>query len=73
MHVRIARDEYRFLVWRGAGGVGEQLLSLCSAFALALLTDRVLIAHGTLTDEFVAPFYYGWMVRALVDARARAR
>lgn len=57
------RAEYRFLVWRGAGGVGEQMLSLVSAFALALLTDRILIAHSALTDEFVAPFHYGWMVR----------
>ena len=38
-----------------------KLLSLTSAFALALLTDRILIAHGALTDEFVAPFHYGWM------------
>lgn len=53
---------YRFLVWRGAGGVGDQMLSLASAFALALLTNRLLVAHSTLTQEFISPFYYGWMV-----------
>jgi hypothetical protein len=52
---------YKFLVWRAANGVADQMLSLVSAFALALLTDRVLIAHSALTAEFVSPFYYGWM------------
>lgn len=54
---------HRFLVWRCASGstpIGEQMESIVSTFLLALLTDRVLVAYGTIVPFFDSPFAAGW-------------
>lgn len=56
------RDEkYKFLVWKATGmDLGAQMLSLSSAFLLAMLTDRVILVDSPLTNAIIPPFQNGW-------------
>jgi xyloglucan fucosyltransferase len=52
-------SECRYIVWTPTAGLGNQILSLTSAFLYALLTDRVLLVHrvgNDLDDLFCEPF-----------------
>lgn len=54
---------HRFVIWRCASTstpIGEQMESLVSAFLLAMLTNRVLVAYGPIVPFFESPFAAGW-------------
>ncbi|GJN27452.1 hypothetical protein PR202_gb15479 [Eleusine coracana subsp. coracana] len=49
-------EECSYLVWTPTAGLGNQILSLTSAFLYAVLTDRTLLLHRAGDDVFCEPF-----------------
>ncbi|GAB2272284.1 hypothetical protein Dimus_007104 [Dionaea muscipula] len=48
----------KYVLWRGANGLGNRMVSIAGTFLYAVLTDRVLLVefHGDMTGLFCQPF-----------------
>ncbi|GAB2255061.1 hypothetical protein Droror1_Dr00008839 [Drosera rotundifolia] len=57
-HVSVTDNKCRYIVWKGANGLGNRMISLASTFLYAVLTDRVLLVEfsSDMIGLFCQPF-----------------